>query len=170
MMKRILSMVLATVMMLGLLSACGGQKQEEPVDVNKDVNLTDFFAELDETYQWGEGLMDLDGELLEAFYPGLAELEPKQIVAKSHQIAQLVEEFVFVECKSEEDAVKAEEIMKGRITYQVGDETTPGGAWYPASIEQWKTAEVVRHGNYVALVASASVQKEVVDAFNKCFQ
>lgn len=166
-MKRMMSLMLA-VMMVCLLCACGGQKKEE--NTNKDVDLNAMFAKMDETYKWGDSLMDLEGEMLDSFYPGLTELEPKQIVAKSPWIAQQVEEFVFVECKSAEDADKAEEIMQGRITYQVGDETAPGGAWYPESIEQWRTAEVVRNGNYVGLVASGSVQKEIVDMFNKSFQ
>lgn len=167
-MKRTWMMAVATIMMVCLLCACGGQKKDETT--NKNVDLNAMFTELDATYQWGDSLMDLEGEMLDAFYPGLADLKPKQIVAKSPWIAQSVEEFVFVEMENEADADKAEEIMKGRITYQVGDDTTPGGAWYPESIEQWKTAEVVRNGNYVGLVASGSVQKEVVDVFNKSFQ
>lgn len=167
-MKKFWMIAASAVMMVCLLCACGGQKKDETV--NKNVDLNEMFTELDKTYQWGDSLMDLEGEMLDAFYPGLSDLKPKQIVAKSPWIAQQVEEFVFVEMENEADADKAEEIMNGRITYQVGDDTTPGGAWYPESIEQWKTAEVVRNGNYVALVASGTVQKEVVDVFNKSFQ
>ena len=74
-----------------------------------------------------------------------------------------------MECKSEEDADKAQEILQARIDYQVGDDTNPGGAWYPESIEQWKKTTVQRQGNYLALLAVTDTQSQLADIFNQAF-
>ena len=62
------------------------------------------------------------------------------------------------------------EILQSRISYQVGDENNPGGAWYPESIAAWEKAQVVREGTYVALIASAEHQTEIVEQFQQQFQ
>ncbi len=61
-------------------------------------------------------------------------------------MSAVVNEVVFLQCETDEDADKAAEILQKRIDYQVGDETNPGGAWYPESIESWKQAQVIREG------------------------
>lgn len=169
MMKKLGTLLLAAIMMLSVLTGCGGSNNDAAAEV-KDVDLTAFYNELAPNYEWAEGMVDLEGEMLDMYYPGLSELAPKQLVAKAPMMSAVVNEFVFVQCESEEDAAKAEKIFQDRITYQVGDETTPGGAWYPESIEGWKKAEVVREGNYVALVASSADQAAIVEAFKANFQ
>ena len=67
-------------------------------------------------------------------------------------------------------ADKAAEILQKRIDYQVGDETNPGGAWYPESIESWKQAQVIREGTYVAMIASAEHQADIAEKFQQQFQ
>ena len=49
------------------------------------------------------------------------------------------------------------------------DSQAEGGAWYPESMEAWGKAQVIQRGTYVAMIASASYQQEMADAFNALF-
>lgn len=174
-MKKLTALALASLALLGLLTACGGEKTNTP-----DVDLEAFYTGLEEKYGWTGNaetggpdalvMADIEGELLENYYPRLSELAPKQIVLKMPMMSAAVNELAFVQCETEEDAAKAAEIFQARIDYQVGDETNPGGAWYPESIEGWKKAEVIQKGTYAALIASAEHQDEIVESFEQQFQ
>lgn len=108
--------------------------------------------------------------MLDSYYPGLSEIATKQLVAKAPLMSAVVNEVVFLQCETDEDADKAAEILQKRIDYQVGDETNPGGAWYPESIESWKQAQVIREGTYVAMIASAEHQADIAEKFQQQFQ
>lgn len=160
--KRWLTITLAAVM-AGLLAACGGTKEPEA----KTVDLTQLYSEIEEACAWDEGYMvDIEGEMLDAYYPGLSEIATKQLVAKMPMMSAVVNEMVFAECETEEDAAAVAAVLQSRIDYQVGDENNPGGAWYPESIAAWEKGEVIQQGTYVALVASASYQEDIVNRFN----
>ena len=78
-------------------------------------------------------------------------------------------EIALVEVESADDVQAVKDIFQARIDYQVGDETNPGGAWYPASIEGWKNnSRIVSNGNYVMLVAADGAD-DIVSAFNALF-
>ena len=126
---------------------------------------------MEEVCDWWTGgyMEDVPEEALELYYPGLSALEPVQLIARTPLMSSVVNEVVLVECKSEEDADKAQEILQARIDYQVGDDTNPGGAWYPESIEQWKKTTVQRQGNYLALLAVTDTQSQLADIFNQAF-
>jgi hypothetical protein len=164
-MRRSLAMALA-LLLVSLLAACGGEKTTE----TKDVDLTEFYSGLETEYGWGDGYMaDIEGELLENYYPGLSDISTVQLIAKAPMMSAVVSEVVLLQCETEEDAAKAAAILQERIDYQVGDETNPGGAWYPESIESWKKAQVIQQGTYVALLASAEHQEEMAKAYNDLF-
>ena len=95
-------------------------------------------------------------------------------VALDSFYAGLAEEYHWTEdaaaSEADELADKAAEILQKRIDYQVGDETNPGGAWYPESIESWKQAQVIREGTYVAMIASAEHQADIAEKFQQQFQ
>ncbi len=172
-MKKMLTMIMALTMVF-TLAACGGEKAPEG---GKDVDLNAFYGELAEKYNWiGEEdatedmdpeavmMVDLEGEMLENYYPGLAAINAKQLVVKAPMISAIVNEYVFMECETEEDAAKAAEILQNRVTMQA-----EGGAMYPESVEAWEKAQVLTNGNFVAMVASAQAQAEIVEAFNGLF-
>ena len=160
-MKKMLSLFMAVLMLVGALSACGGKK-EEPV---AKVDLTAFYTSLEESYDWGNGYMvDIEGEMLEMYFPGLAAVETEQFIAKMPLMSAVVNEVVFLECKSEEDASAAASVLQERVTMQA-----EGGAWYPESMEAWSKAKVIQNGNYVAMIASAEYQDEIVEKFNALF-
>lgn len=165
-MKKFLTLAIALMMLA--LTACGGN---EPNDTPAaDADLQSFYDTLAEEFGWEEGyLVDIEGEMLESYYPGLSKISTKQFIAKMPMMSSVVNEVVFLQCDTEEDAAKAAEILQDRIDYQVGDENNPGGAWYPESIEAWKKGQVVQQGTYVAMIASAEYQNAIVEQFNALF-
>lgn len=154
-----------------LLTACGGG--EAGTTSPEEVDLQAFYQELadahSDDFNWDDYLVDIEDEMLESYYPGLGAITAKQLVAKMPMMSASVNEFVFIQCETEEDAAKAAEIFQSRIDYQVGDENNPGGAWYPETIEGWKQAEVLQHGTYAALIASTDYQDDAVQRFNSLF-
>ena len=145
----------------------GGTDSPE-TEAPEEINLSAFYNTLREGNIWPE-LMDLTTdanmkELLDSYYPGLAEIAAKQSGVYVAAISAAVGEIALVEVENAEDVQAVEDIFQARIDYQVGDDATPGGAWYPETIEGWKTkSRIVSHGNYVMLAvgdASASAVEE----------
>ena len=161
-MKRLMTLALAALMLLGLLTACGGSKKEEA----RNVDLQAFYKELQDSYEyWSDDyLVDIEGEMLESYYPGLADIETEQFVAKMPMMSSVVNEVVFLQCKTEEDAAKAAAILQDRV-----DTQAEGGAWYPESMEAWSKGSVIQQGTYVAMIASAEHQNDVEERFNALF-
>ena len=173
MMKRMILFLLALSMTVGLLAACGG-KTDESGAAGTDVDLEALYNGWAETYNWTEDaqsggentllLMNVEGETLEGYYPGLSELATKQLVAKAPMISTVVNEIVLVQCETEADAAKAAAILQER-----SDAQAEGGAFYPESLEAWGRATVLQQGTYVALIASAEHQEDLETSFNEQF-
>ena len=161
-MKRLMTLALAALMLLGLLTACGGSKKEEV----RNVDLQAFYKELQDSYEyWSDDyLVDIEGEMLESYYPGLADIETEQFVAKMPMMSSVVNEVVFLQCKTEEDAASAAAILQDRV-----DTQAEGGAWYPESMEAWSRGSVIQQGTYVAMIASAEHQSDIEERFNALF-
>lgn len=155
------------------LDPCTGAADDRPAgrlrrkEYNETANadLAEFYAGLEEAYEWGGGYMaEIEGELLESYYPGLGEFQLKQLVARMPQMSSVVNEMVFLQCGTEEEAAKAAAILQNRI-----DTQAQGGAWYPESMEAWGRGVVIQQGTYVAMIASAEHQDEIVESFNQLF-
>ncbi len=161
-MKKLMSLTLAALMLMSLLTGCGGKKEEETADVD----LQAFFEELQGAYEYWDDtyLVDIESEMLESYYPGLSEIETEQFIAKAAMMSAVVNEVVFMQCKTEEDAAKAAGILQERV-----DTQAEGGAWYPESMEAWGKAAVIQHGTYVAMIASAEQQSDAEERFNALF-
>ena len=148
-----------------LLSGCGGQEKETGAET-PEVSLSALYAGMEESCGWEEGYMtSVDGGLLEEYYPGLPEVPAKQLVAQVPAMSSDVNEIVLIQCETEEDAEKAVEILQARIDSQV-----EGGAWYPETLESWKSAKVLREGTYTALIASGAHQEELEEQFSAQFR
>ena len=161
-MKKLMTLVLAAIMMLGLVG-CGSKKEEQA-----NVDLTGFYNSLATEYGWDDNTMANltdDPELLEMYYPGLSEINTTQLIAKAPMMSSVVNEFVFLQCETEEDAAKAAEILQTRITAQA-----EGGAWYPESMEAWGRGVVDQQGTYVAMIASAEYQEDITAKWQAQFQ
>lgn len=160
-MKRLMKLMLTALALMGLLTGCGADKEDQPARVD----LAEFYAELEDDCDWGDGYMaDIEGEMLESYYPGLAGIETEQLIARMPLMSAVVNEVVFLQCKSEEDAAAAASILQERVTMQA-----EGGAWYPESMEAWGKASVIQNGTYVAMIASAEYQKGIEESFNALF-
>ena len=161
-MKKYMTALLALALALGALTACGA-KQDNSEAV--EVDLPAFYAELEKKFQWNEGYMvDLEGEMLESYYPGISDIPVTQFVAKAPMMSSVVNELVLMQCQSEEDAAEAAAILQTRVETQA-----EGGAWYPESMEAWGNGQVIQHGTYVAMIASAQFQQTWADGFNALF-
>ena len=69
-MKKMMVLLLAGLMLM--LSACGGNSGKQETT---QVDLQAYWDTLQETYKWNEGYMvDIEGEMLEAYYPGLGDI------------------------------------------------------------------------------------------------
>jgi rhodanese-related sulfurtransferase len=165
--------LLALTLTAGLLTACGG-KTDDTGAAGTDVDLEALYNGWAETYDWTEDaqsggensllLMNVEGETLEGYYPGLSELASKQLVAKAPMMSSVVNETVLVQCETEADAAKAAAILQDRA-----DAQAQGGAWYPGSMEAWGRATVLQQGTYVALIASSEHQEDLETSFNEQF-
>lgn len=170
--KKFLAPLIALALALSL-AACGGSSAPDgstPEDSapQKDVDLTQFYSTLLEENEWPE-LMALEGEFLDSLYPGLSDLSLKQCLVNTAAISAVVGEVALVETETEEDAQAAADVFQARIDYQVGDESNPGGAWYPMSIEGWKNdSHIAANGSYVMLAVGEHAA-EAVDSFNTLF-
>ncbi|MCI9578068.1 MAG: hypothetical protein HFF98_04390 [Oscillibacter sp.] len=144
-----------------------------PEGTEAGVDLTAFYNTLREENTWPE-LMDLTTdanmkELLDSYYPGLAEISTKQCGVYIAAISAAVGEIALVEVENAGDVQAVEEIFQARVDYQVGDDTNPGGAWYPETIEGWKTkSRIVSSGNYVML-AVGDPADAAVESFEALF-
>ena len=141
---------------------------EKPAE-SKSVDLAAFF----ETFASGENrpaMMQADGEVLDAFYPGLSAIKTKQCGVYTAMISAAVGELALVEVENAADVQAVKDIFQARINYQVGDDQNPGGAWYPQTIEGWKNgSRIVSNGNYVMLIALSEGADDVVNSFNDLF-
>ena len=146
---------------------------ETPGESPKEIDLAAFYDALRAESIWPE-LMKLESsgdtrELLDSYYPGLSEISTKQCGVYIAEISAAVGEIALVEVENAGDAQAVEDIFQARVDYQVGDDTNPGGAWYPETIEGWKTkSQIVSNGNYVML-AVGDAAGAAVESFEALF-
>jgi len=129
-----------------------------------------FYAGLFGKYDGFNATMAVEGEALSSYYPGLSEVGTKQRAVYSTMLSAAVCEFALVEVNNAADVQKVKDIFQARIDAQVGTDDAPGGAWYPASIEGWKSgSRIVSKGNYVMLVAFPSAADQIAADFRAQF-
>lgn len=142
---------------------------EQKPESTASVDLSAFAAGLAESQSDWPGMMAIEGETLEAYYPGLSDLSLKQCVVQMAMISASGVEIALVEVSGSADVETVKGIFQARIDYQVGDGESPGGAWYPEPTEMWKSnSRIVSNGNYVMLVAYGNADA-VVASFNALF-
>ena len=163
-MKKIFTVLLAVTLVLSLV-ACGsksGSPDQDAPDLNR--YFEDFMSGLGE--ENAPAMMDLEGQYLEAAYPGLSAYQTKQCVVKAAAISSVPFEFALVEL--EKDWVPHSDgtsLFQARVDSQIA-----GGAFYPSTIEGWQKAAVITQGNVAALICANTEQDAAVEAFNALFQ
>lgn len=158
MQTKTLAAILAAVLCLGLLAGCGSGGEtttEEP-----DIDLAALWTELATDNDQLPATVAMDEASLDAAYPGLTELAPRQAMAQMAMISAVAFEVAAVQCESADQTAAVQEIFDARIAAQV-----EGGAFYPATIATWESAQVVTQGSYVLLLCG-----EGSDAYLSAFQ
>lgn len=158
MQTKTLAAILAAVLCLGLLAGCGSGGEtttEEP-----DIDLAALWTELATDNDQLPATVAMDEASLDAAYPGLTELAPRQAMAQMAMISAVAFEVAAVQCESADQTAAVKEIFDARIAAQV-----EGGAFYPATIATWESAQVVTQGSYVLLLCG-----EGSDAYLSAFQ
>lgn len=157
-MKKILSLGLALALTLTVLAGCSNNGGK----TSADVDLAEFYETIFTDPANTPAMGPMEGEMLDAFYPGLTAVELKQTVAYMPMITAVACEIVMVECADAADVDTVKDIFQARIDAQVSDHFN-----YPAVIEAWeKEARVVANGNYVALFLISGMSDQVVENFN----
>lgn len=163
--KRLFALILSSVMVLSLLTACG-KKEEVKVD------LAAFAQTLPKKYEISGFLNRMDPEdpdtgalMLDATFPGLMDMDLEQIEVYLCMIGFNTGEFSLVQAKNADDAKAVADLFQARIDGMVQE-----GLNYPDTIELWqKNATVVTHGNYVMLVC-AEDKDSIVSDFEDLFK
>lgn len=138
----------------------------EEVTIEFPVDLSYYF----ESFMMSLGeenapfMMPADPDTLTAFYPGLTDIATKQCIVQMAAMSAVAFEFALIQCENAEDVEAVKAILEARKTYQVD-----GGAWYPETMEAWEKAEIVVHGNYVALILAGESTADAVSAFDALF-
>ena len=140
-----------------------------PAESASGVDLADFCASVTGDQETWPALMAVEGETLDTFYAGLSAIATQQCLVQMAMISASGDEIALVEVENSGDVQAVKDIFQARIDYQVGDGTSPGGAWYPAPTEMWRNeSRIVSNGNFVMLVAHTGADA-VVEQFNALF-
>ena len=139
-------------------------EQSAPSAGSVDLNaLYESFALAQGEDNW-PFMMLAEGEMLDAFFPGLTGIATKQCYAYLPAMSAVAAEFVLVEVENASDIEAVKAIMQARIDAQVD-----GGAWYPETIEGWKTnSRIVTNGNCIVMAVFSDVDAFVAE-FNGLF-
>ena len=146
--KRIFALMLALAMSLTLLAGCGSKgSADDQQGTVFSVDLSKFYEDMMAAAQEAPMMSALEGEMLDNAYPGLSDIETKQLVSYGPVISAVAMEFTFVEVTDSANVKAVQDILQARIDTQVD-----GGAWYPETIDTWQNfSEIVTIDNYVCL-------------------
>ncbi len=166
MMKRFVKFLAPMLVLVLLLTACGGNSGGDSGAQAPDLTkyYEDYMASL------GEGnapmMMDLteDEGLMGTYYPGLTDVETKQLVVRMPAITGQAFEFALAEAADADGAKTVADIFQNRIDSQMSDTMM-----YPATMEAWQAAKVITHGNVVALIVAGEGMEDAVPTFEALF-
>ena len=163
--NRIFALLLMAAMSFTVLAACSSKNENSPdttpsasapagnEDPSFGADLAEFYNKIMAAAEEGPFMMDIaaEAEMLEATYPGLKDIDTKQLVAFTPAMSAVAIEFAFVEVANSSDVEAVKAIFQTRIDNQVN-----GGAWYPETIEGWQNnSEIVVIDNYICLFVCA---------------
>ena len=152
--NKLISLLLAAAMLLGLLAGCGNASAPETTAPAPQMEALD----LEELYNEGIAVLNQMGDsapvlfpetdinYLENFYPGLSDIELKQLYAGVAPVTNAPFEIILVEVANEADVETVKEIFQARADRESGDST------YPENAQAWlNNTRITSRGNYVFL-------------------
>lgn len=161
--KKIFALLLALALVLGL-AACGSKNEDsgEPAP-----SLEDFFAQLQGSYEGLDSMMALEGENLDALYPGLSGIDTESVLVQETMmsIANCAVGLVTLPAgASEEDLQAVKDVFQARMDAQAA-----GGAWYPESCATWEQGIVTSAGRTVGMFVYPEKAQSMADDFAETF-
>ena len=145
---RLIAMILAVAALFGVLSGCTGKSTEqETIPILQEVTEAPaVLPDLETLYNQGMEVLAQMGDeapilfpetnidYLNAFYPGLASVELKQLYAGVAPVTNAPFEIILVEVADAADVPTVLEIFHARMDKESGDST------YPENAEAWAEA------------------------------
>ena len=175
--KKMISLMLAAALMLGLLTGCGTPAAPEttapattaaPETTAPLAELPDletlYNQGMEVLAQMGENapilFPETDVNYLNNFYPGLADVELKQLYAGVAPVTNAPFEIILVEVANEADVQTVLDIFQARVDRECDDST------YPENAEAWiNNCRITNRGNYVflaVLMGSAEIPTQFI--------
>lgn len=161
---RLTSILLAAMLLMGILAGCTAEppattsapETTQPATVATEA--PDQVLDLEALYNEGMEVLaqmgdrapvlfpETDINYLNIFYPGLADIELKQLYAGVAPVTNAPFEIILVEVADEADVNTVREIFHGRVDRESGDTT------YPENAEAWiNNCRITSRGCYVFL-------------------
>ena len=179
--NKLISMLLAVALMVGLLAGCGNASTPEttaPMTTAPAESIPETTApqaalpDLETLYNQGIEVLNQMGDnapilfpetdvnYLENFYHGLADVELKQLYAGVAPVTNAPFEIILVEVANEADVQTVLDIFQARVDRETGDST------YPENAEAWMNkCKITSRGNYVflaVLMGSCEIPAEFI--------
>lgn len=165
---RLVAMILAVVLLMGVFSGCiGKETEQETIPILQEATEapteepTEFLSaalDLEALYNQGMEVLAQMGDdapilfpetnidYLNAFYPGFADIEMKQFYAGVAPVTNAPFEIILVEVADESDVQTMLDIFYARMDKASGDTT------YPENAEAWvNNCKITSRGCYVFL-------------------
>lgn len=162
--KRLFSIMLATILFVNVFGGCGAESENPdntPADseaANAAAQTEEDLSDLEALYNKGMEVLEEMGDeapilfpetnidYLNEFYPGLAEIELKQLYAGVAPVTNAPFEIILVEVADEKDVKTVLEIYQGRVNRESDDSA------YPENAEAWmNNCKITSRGCYVFL-------------------
>ena len=179
---RTVAIILSIALLFSVLSGCIGKSEvQETIPILHDVTetptedpskVTAEPLDLETLYNQGMEVLAQMGDeapilfpetnidYLNMFYPGLADIELKQLYAGVAPVTNAPFEIILVEVANEADVATVMEIMQARVDRECDDST------YPENAEAWmNNCRITSRGNYVflaVLMGSAEIPAQFI--------
>ena len=159
---KLISLLLAAALMLGLLAGCGNSPAPETTATVPEITAAPEttapqaeLPDLETLYNQGMEVLsqmgdnapilfpETDVNYLDNFYHGLAAVELKQLYAGVAPVTNAPFEIILVEVANEADVQTVLDIFQARVDRECGDST------YPENAEAWMNkCRITSRGNY----------------------
>ena len=176
---KLISLLLAAALMLGLLSGCGNSAAPETTATVPETTAAPEttapqteLPDLETLYNQGMEVLsqmgdnapilfpETDVNYLNNFYQGLADVELKQLYAGVAPVTNAPFEIILVEVANEADVQTVLVFFQARVDGECGDST------YPENAEAWmNNCRITSRGNYVflaVLMGSAEIPSQFI--------
>ena len=131
-------------------------------------SLSDFYATLQGKYTGLSGMMVLDGQLLDSYYPGLSGIAAVKEILICESAISINNKAVGLVRLSDDasmnDVLQVQGILQSRITAQA-----EGGAFYPDACDTWESGVITSVSNCVGMFVYPDDAHSMASLFTDTF-